>query len=357
MNSGLFKRLQKPFFAFVLLISFFIIITYMLSMALGILAFFSTTEGLSFSIKPIIVYPLLFADFSVTVASGLYFMFLWGVFAICFAAAWKYKENLYGSVRAFFSGTTKLSPFRNNLLAMPIITATLYSVVIILHYMQTQRGVPTGSPPLGDPFLDFLRFSQAPLVEEIVFRIIPIGILLVVYTFVVGKFTKPDFSLNQRIKTCVLAVLMPEKAKKSVGLKTISEGGFFGGIVWAEWLMVVLTALLFGVAHYFGGWGSGKISQAAISGLVFALSYLYYGVQAPILLHWYFNYYYTALDVSYQYYFNGIDLLSLSWLANIFLGMLMLAAMLIFGIIAIFEVFGKRKSETETIYEPSSIRV
>ncbi len=354
MNPGLFETLRKPFFAILLLISFFIITTYMLSMLLGMLAFFSTAEGLSFSVKPFDVYPLLFVDFGVRVNSGLYFMFLWGVFAVCFAAAWKYKESLSERVQLFFSGSNKLSPFRNNLLAMPIIAATLYAVIVILHYLQTQSGVPTGSPPQGDPFLDFLGFSQASLVEEIVFRIIPIGILLVVYTFVVGKFTKPDFSWNQRIKTCVLAVLLPEKAKQSVGLKTIGESGFVGGMIWSEWVMVGFTAFFFGVAHYLGGWGPGKISQAAVSGVVFALSYLYYGVQAPILLHWYFNYYFTALDLSYQYYFNGIDLLFLSWLANIFLGMLMLIAILIFGIAAILEA-SKRKLQIEPVSEQSSV--
>jgi hypothetical protein len=227
----------------------------------------------------------------------------------------------------------------------------LLVTTLLLHYFQSAAGYPTGETTQIDPFLDFVRFSRAPLVEEIVFRIIPLGSFLVTYIYFAGIRLKPSFSWSQRMKACILSVLQPEKGKTLVGLKTISERGLFGGVIWAEWIIVGFTASLFGVAHYLGGWGPGKISQAALSGAVFALAYLYYGVQAPILLHWYFNYYYSVLDLSFNYYSNQIDFLSLSWLANLFLGILMWAIMVILGSTVVIKRL-RRKHPTTPVPEP-----
>lgn len=323
MSSDLSRTLQKIVFIIVVIISIFIILTYLFSMGLGILVVFSTLEGLEFSLQPYSLYPFLIIDWEVTVNSGLYYLSLWLIFAFCFVAAWKYRESLSIKVREVFSKTSLQSLFHNNLLAMPLITSMLLVGTVVLHHIQTSWGIPTGSPSPGDPFLDFLRVSRAPLVEEAVFRIIPIGAFLIPYIFLVGLRTKPEFSWPERLKICVLSILQPDKAKEKIGLKSVNNQGLRQGIIWAEWLMIALTASLFGVAHYFGGWGPGKISQTTMSGAAFALAYLYYGAQAPILLHWFFNYYFTVFDLSFTHYYAGIDFLSISWLANIFLGMLL----------------------------------
>ncbi len=355
MNSDLSETLQRFLFAVVLIISFFIVLTYLLSMGLGILVLFSTAEGLIFSQETITLHPLLITDIKTPVNVGLYFLFLWWVFALCFAAAWKYRESLSNKIRELFSSSAKRSPFSNNLLAMPLITSMLLVATMVLNYLQTLGGVPTGSFPSSDPFLGFLIVSQAPLVEEIIFRVIPIGAFLVTYVFIAGKRMRPNFSWSQRLKTCVLSVFQPEKGKKIIGLKTIGKYGLFGGVIWAEWLMVFLTASLFGVAHhYFGDWGPGKISQAAMSGAVFALAYLYYGFQAPILLHWYFNYYFTVFDLSSSYYSTEVDFAYfLTVSTNVLLGILMWVAVMIFSIMAVFKVL-RRKPKTIPVPEPPS---
>jgi hypothetical protein len=349
MNSGLIKTLQRIVLAIALAASFFIILTYLLSLGLGVLIFFSTAEGLEFSREPIVLHPLLILDIKVIINAGLYFLFLWWVFTFCFVAAWKYRESLSNKIREFFSGSSEQSPFRNNLLAMPLIASMLLVAIVVLHLLQTQSGIPTGEPDVTDPFSDFLRFSSAPLVEEIVFRIIPIGVFLMTYIFLAGKALKPDFSWRKRLKTCILSVLQPEKAKEEIGLKTISRKGLFEGLIWAEWVMIFFTAFLFGVAHYLGGWGPGKISQAALSGAIFALAYLYYGIQAPILLHWYFNYYFYVFDLSVDYFSAEINLYSFSWSINILLGILMWIIMPIFGILALLRRNPKITSIPESL--------
>lgn len=353
MNSDSSEILQRFLFVVGLAVTFFIIFTYLLSMCLGILVFFSSAEGLNFSRALIILNPLLVIDVKVTVNAGLYFLFLWWIFALCFAASWKYKESLHKKVKDLFSDDARRNPLNNNLLAMPLITSMLLVAIIILHLVQTQSGLPTGEPPSIGPFLGFLISSQAPIIEEVIFRIIPLGTFLATYIFVVGKKTRPELYWIERLKTCILSVLLPEKAKKTVGLKTIEEGGLFGGgVTWAEWMMVVFTAFLFGIAHYSGGWEAGKISQAGLSGVVFALAYLYYGIQAPLLLHWYFNYYFAVFNLSSSYYSAEIGFAYFAVLsANVFLGALMWLAVIVFGMLSILRMLRKR-SETAIVSEP-----
>jgi hypothetical protein len=83
-----------------------------------------------------------------------------------------------------------------------------------------------------------------------------------------------------------------------VGVKTVSDFGVRGGISLGEWSMIFFTSIVFGLAHYLsgGGWGIGKVTSASVVGLAMGLTYLIYGVQAPILLHWFFNYYLQFFD-------------------------------------------------------------
>ncbi len=328
--------MQRLFFSVALIASLFIVATYALSMGLGIVVMFSTVEGLDFSRSSIAIHPLLLSDLQISVNAGLYFMFLWWVFAVCFAAACRYKGSLSSKIRELRSGHLAQRVFHNNLLAMPIITTMLLVAVYVLHFIQTQGGFPTGEPQVNEPFMDFLQFSRAPFVEELLFRVFPLGSFLAAYTFAVMKSTRTELSLIQRLKACLLSILHPERAKRYAGLKTIGEGGLFGGgMSWAEWIMVLFTASLFGFAHYLGGWGPGKISQAGLSGLIFALAYLYYGVQAPFLLHWYSNYYFTVFNMSANYYWLGIDFGVMVFSANLFLGAFMWIGVVFFGIIIV----------------------
>jgi hypothetical protein len=337
MSTDLFETVKRFLILVVLVFCSFIIATYLFSMGLGVLVLFSTSEGLVFSRELIPLNPLLISDVEVNVNAGLYFLFLWWIFALCFVAAWKNRDGLLGRVQGFFSDSSRINPFTNNLLAMPAIASVLFVITLVLHALQSQAGFPTGEPNVGDPFLDFLLVSRAPIIEEIIFRVIPIGTLLVTYISVVGGSKRYVLTTGARLKTAILAVVQPDKAKEMMGLKTIGRNGFFGGgVSWGEWIMVLFTSSIFGVAHFLSGWGPGKISQASINGAVFALAYLYYGIQAPLLLHWYFNYYFTVFDLSTAFYSMEIDFAySLFILANFFFGVLLLIALIFLCILIV----------------------
>jgi hypothetical protein len=137
------------------------------------------------------------------------------------------------------------------------------------------------------------------------------------------------------VKTSILSILQPEKAKETIGLRTIEVHGVSRGVIWAEWIIIISTAVLFGIAHYFSGWGFGKISQATLIGVVFALAYLYFGIQAPVLLHWFFNYYFNVFNLSSNYYSGANFIYFAAASTNFFLGVLMWIVVIILSILAV----------------------
>jgi len=286
----------------------FLVFSYFLSMPLGLALFFFTPEGSAFSqLYPRSGLPIeLFIAFGfripVTVSYGLVFVFLLGVYAVCFAGAWMSRESLHDVVRKGLSHPfTKL--LNNNLFTMPIITSMLLVAFIVIHYFQEAHGVPTGSLPEMDPFEMFINLAYFTLIEEISFRISTIGVFLIAYLFWMGRERVATWSGGQVLIVALLIPLYPDKAKKMLGVKTVGEFGI-RGISWAEWIVVLVTSLVFGLAHYLSGsgWGPGKITTAALDGLAFGLAYLIYGAQAPILLHWFFNYYLYGYSLAYDFY-------------------------------------------------------
>lgn len=224
-------------------------------------------------------------------------MFLWWIYVACFVAAYNYGERFHvvldGLYKRSVSGLSK-----NFLLVMPLITSVLLTAVLIIHSFQESMGCPTGSAPtVGSPLEDFLLLTYAPIVEELGFRIIPLGLFLLFYLPAIKRESILPLSGTERLKTIFLAVLLPEKAKKKLGLET--------GISVFEWSLIVLFAVFFGFAHWLSpSWEVGKITTTTLSGLVFGWTYLKYGAYAPILLHWFFNYYFKAYDLASQSFFE-----------------------------------------------------
>jgi membrane protease YdiL (CAAX protease family) len=92
----------------------------------------------------------------------------------------------------------------------------------------------------------------------------------------------------------------PELAKAKMGYRNVRADGFPRGISPVEWVLILLTSLVFGLAHFLAGsgWEAGKVSTAFLAGFVFAIMYVAYGAYASILLHWFFNYYFDVLSIA-----------------------------------------------------------
>ncbi len=309
----------------------FLVFSYFLSLPLGLVLFFFTPLGLDVSRLYLLRLPIplmIDPDFSIpaTINAGLVFLFLLGVYALCFAGAWMTRESFHSVIKKGFSRPFS-HLFNNNLFAMPTITSMLFVAFVVIHVF---LGVPTGPGPFEpsedplQPFKDFFAVTYSPLVEEIGFRVIPIGIFLVAYLFVMGRERAATLSMREFLKVLFLTLLYPEKAKELLGVRTVREFGI-RGISLAEWIIIVFTSVTFGLVHIGGGWEAGKSISTSIDGLAFGLVYLLYGVQAPILLHWFFNYYisgYGAYGLALGFYPVISPIFLLIFLGTLILGVL-----------------------------------
>jgi len=332
MAFGELKTFIKLTIAIALiLIVLLLVSSYFLAMSLGPALLFSP-DGLTVSSQhwrlPILLFIIIGFYTPIALNVGLVFLFLWSVFAVCFISAWKFRESFHGVIEKGFSRPMK-KLFDNWLFAMPVVTSMTLTAVIAIHSFQETHGVPTGEISLPkNPFKALFELSYAALIEEIGFRVTPIAAFLIIYLFWVGRKNAVTLSLRQRLKLFLTAPLYPDKAKKMVGVKTVSDFGVKGGISLGEWFMIFFTSIIFGLAHYLGdgGWEVGKVTSASVVGLAMGLTYLLYGVQAPILLHWFFNYYQHIYFISMYIIFILINLFTvvfgiLNWLAFTILGL------------------------------------
>lgn len=295
------RRSVKILFLILTLLSIFV---YFLSLPIGLNLLLLTNEGLEVSdsaIDKIPVYFFVFLSFNipVNISVGTFFIILIIFYSICFAIAWTLRVSLHSIMLEGFSKPMK-NALNNFLLTMPMISSTLMVIIIAIQSLQESYGIETGSISFSNPFEGLFQLTYSPILEEVAYRISPLGFILLIIILI--RFSRKGYLPS--LTTCVLCFLYPDKAKKDANMDTMHDSGLLRGISLPEWTTLLLTCSIFGLNHYLpgGGWGLGKISSAFLAGFVFGLAYLYYGIHAPILLHWSFNYYMHAYDLFSETY-------------------------------------------------------
>lgn len=175
------------------------------------------------------------------------------------------RGSLRRALRAALSG--RPSALLGNGLAALLLT---YGVTLLLSLAASAAteaaGVPVGTLPKDDPVMQFIGVSLAPLNEELLFRLLLIGVpaLLIMRRRGLGRLW-------------VLRALW-------------RPGSASGGLRPSLQLLVIASAAIFGLAHLAGGWEPGKFFPAAIAGIALGELYVLLGLHAAIMLHWLFNY-------------------------------------------------------------------
>ncbi len=210
---------------------------------------------------------------------GQLFIFLWIVYALMFAVA------LNGPLRSILGAMREAASkgvgavFDNSLFAMFAIFPVVLWGTILLELVQAASGVSTGQLPTTDPLLQYVELTIAPLREEIGFRVIPIGV--VTFLIIVSK---------GRWKDGIMALWHPSKY-----LKKVDSPIQYKQHLPIMYLLIAISATIFGLAHVLlgAGWGIGKISEAAGAGVALGALYYKYGLPSAVLLHW-------SIDVALQ---------------------------------------------------------
>jgi len=282
--------------------------TYVVAIVLGPVLFFTTTGGLTEAAKHLRALPFdvfmlvgpIYLPFGMS--HGALFLGIVIVFALSIGVAAVTNGGFLKSIREALA--KPISVARTNFLfIMPLVaTGLLYATILISDFQATQ-GIQTGSlnfPATTSPYNILLNLAYAPIDEEIAFRITTIGIPLALFLLVSYRSDPHLVGVKKKIGFIVLTLFSPELAKSKLGHKTVAANGIIHGISVLEWALIIVSSVMFGAAHFLAGsgWDIGKVSTAALAGFVFAIMYVSYGAYADILLHWYFDYYFTVLDMA-----------------------------------------------------------
>jgi Type II CAAX prenyl endopeptidase Rce1-like len=191
--------------------------------------------------------------------------------------------------------------FTNPLTATMILLGATSLVTVLVDNLQNDAGVSAGSLT-GDPFSLLLNFTLAPLLEELTFRLIMIGVPVLILSLIMFREFSPlkaaralwrpssvwDVDEDEEVVTVrsfeeTSPSIFPDSPADSLKVRAIKP---------VVYVFLALSSFIFGYAHYASGigWGPGKVSEAAIAGLALGYLYVKYGFQTNVLMHWSINY-------------------------------------------------------------------
>jgi len=208
--------------------------------------------------------------------------------------------GLFTALRASFSrGYGAL--FTNPLAATVVLLGATSFVTVMVDAFQTDAGVSTGSLA-GDPFDLLVSFTLAPLLEETTFRLILIGVPVLVLALVMFRGLSPLNAARALWRPSSVWDVDEDDGVETVrSFRDTNPSMFQDGhsdslkvraIRPVVYVFLALSSFIFGYAHYASGsgWGPGKISEAALAGLALGYLYIKYGFLTNVLMHWSINY-------------------------------------------------------------------
>jgi hypothetical protein len=251
---------------------------------------------------------------------GITFIFFWVIYIVIYSHM-IFKP--YFLFKGFFEKKTLNHNYKNfelfplNHLYIVIQWFSAYFILsILIDIIQQSFGIKIGTPLMDNPLLSFLYLTAAPLNEEILFRIILMGIPLSLFVF---KYKNSFIS----------SLIYPSR---NLIIRSNRDRNILIAIIF-------LNSTFFGFSHViFGGnYEIGKIAQATLGGLFLGWIYYQYGIFSSIIFHWISNY------VIFSYELTGSIIFKISWNEEDgnYLLLFLYIIFIITGIIFIFQNFQK----------------
>ena len=200
---------------------------------------------------------------------GDVFVVLWSIYAILFTIA------MFGPDKGFLKALSanlsreKLETKSNYMITITKWFSILILMSIIIDFIQQGFGIVTIPPSVDNNLAQFLYVSLSPIVEELGFRVILIGLPL--FVFYSHKLSVKHFFKSIWNPNCNLHIYDSRKIL----------------------FLIVLVGIFFGLAHIMTGepWSGGKFAQATVSGIILGWLYFRFGLITAILVHWGTNYF------------------------------------------------------------------
>ena len=213
------------------------------------------------------------------------FIVLWCVFLILFTVSFLGPKKSFVTVLQSMVLEGKYQIQDNYV----VVIIKWFSILIIISgiiiSVQEFFGISTAQPIGSNQLVQFFDVSLAPIIEELGFRVILIGLPLFAL-----------YSHKSSFRFLVKSLWKPWKNLHIVNLRVAL-------------LVIVVVGILFGMAHVILGetWSTGKFAQAAASGIIIGWVYFRYVLAPAILIHWATNYF----IFSYAYIIADLNKISL----------------------------------------------
>jgi len=209
----------------------------------------------------------------VAVSVGGWFLAVTAIYIVFFAYSILQKARPQEAVvSSFKDGFSNLlsSPFLVAIIGIGFLTFASSAIDQVV----SAAGVPIGGPtPFQDPLDLLLGFAASPLVEELGFRVLLIGVVALI------------LSMGRPLRDALGALWRPSKA-----LEGLAVGSGASIIIW---IATGFSAVTFGACHVVCGstWDIGKFPEAAFGGFVLGVLYVKYGFHVAVLVHWGVDYF------------------------------------------------------------------
>ena len=209
------------------------------------------------------------------------FVIAWAIFIILFSISYFGPEDsLLKTLSNMMSkGVRELRG--NALVNMMTWFSILILFSVIIETIQQSFGVKIESPTSANDLIRFFQIGTSPLTEETGFRVLLIGVPLFLM-----------YSHSASWKTFFATLWRPAKYLNISSYKK-------------PMILIITIGLLFGVAHIISGtpWSSGKVTQAAVAGIIIGWVYVRYGFAPAVLIHWATNYFLS----SYLFFISNLS--------------------------------------------------
>ncbi len=326
------------------------VLTYFLAMAIsiGLLAFTHIGQDLLNHEGPLRLGAfLILIDTPFRIDLLVSFLVLMGIYIVCFGTALKSNRGYLSSLRNVLNGSPQRK-IPNWFVVMPVASSAILVVVLAISLVLAAFGLPVGNLPQMEPYKFLYNLAYAAPVEEAMFRISTLGLLVTLRVTWSATLTPVPNSGRGMAGLIALSFLFPDKAKAAVGLPHVADNNW-RGLHLSEWFLLILTSVVFGVDHFLAniGWDIGKPVTAALQGFALGLVYLSYGAYASILLHWFFDLYAGIFFVSSEVVggiFPIIDGIIFLWAV----------AVGVIGIVAVLSRLASESGASQTSYKTQS---
>lgn len=151
---------------------------------------------------------------------------------------------------------------------------TLVIVVIASLFGQ----VSTDSPVGGVLEENLFALANASVWEEVIVRILLIGLPLLIVDLLRSVRDKRRLLMNLPVRT----------RQHRPPYSYLLGGKFVIGV--PEVILVLASAVIFGYAHFLGGWAFWKVPAASIGGVAFGYLFLRHGLASAIVMHFAIDY-------------------------------------------------------------------